>query len=51
LQEYSPRHEEDEVVTKAKWETTEHLSSCKSFEIPSLDEGKAIIPAQRGSIL
>ncbi|XP_047063905.1 probable cytokinin riboside 5'-monophosphate phosphoribohydrolase LOGL10 [Lolium rigidum] len=51
LEEYSPRHEEDEVVTKAKWETTEHLSICKSFEIPSLDEGKAIIPAQRGSIL
>ncbi|KAM0827760.1 hypothetical protein ACQ4PT_067980 [Festuca glaucescens] len=49
LEEYTPRHEE--VLPKARCETTEQLSSCKSFEIPGLDEGKAIIQAQRGSML
>jgi hypothetical protein len=48
LQEYSPRHE---VEPKTMWETTEQLSCCKRFEIPTLKEGKAIIPAQRGSML
>uniref|UniRef100_A0ACD5UDF4 Uncharacterized protein n=1 Tax=Avena sativa TaxID=4498 RepID=A0ACD5UDF4_AVESA len=50
LEEYSPRHEE--VVPRTKWEAPEQLSICKSFEIPGMmDEGKAIIPAQRGSML
>uniref|UniRef100_A0ACD5V4G8 Uncharacterized protein n=2 Tax=Avena sativa TaxID=4498 RepID=A0ACD5V4G8_AVESA len=49
LEEYSPQHEE--VVPRTKWEAPEQLSSCKSFEISGMDEGKAIVPAQRGSML
>ncbi|KAL6903698.1 hypothetical protein ACP4OV_004511 [Aristida adscensionis] len=48
LEEYSPRHER--VVPKTKWET-EQLSYCKSCEILGLEEGNAIIQAQRGSML
>ncbi|CAM0903769.1 unnamed protein product [Alopecurus aequalis] len=49
LEEYSPLHEE--LVPTTSWEATEQLSSCKSFDIPGLNESKTIISAQRGSML